>query len=74
MVSFPQHRGWRLTECRLAAAFKEVGCSIKELSKTQSAAMKMTKAEASQHKRAVLKIPLEFPPPPRKRTVAGGRR
>jgi DNA-directed RNA polymerase I subunit RPA49 len=36
--------------------------------------MKMTKAEAAQHKRAVMKIPLEFPPPPKKRTAAAGRR
>jgi len=59
---------------RLAQVFKEVGCSIKNISKAQLAASKMTKAEAAQHKRAVLKIPLEFPPPPRKRATAGGRR
>jgi len=58
----------------LAQAFKEVGCSIRDISKTQLAASKLTKAEAAQHKRAVLKIPLEFPPPPRKRAVGGGRR
>lgn len=53
--------------------FKGVGCSIKELSKTQCVTLKMTKAEAAQHKRAILKIPLEFPPAPRKKAAQRGR-
>jgi len=36
--------------------------------------MKITKAEAMQHKRAVLKVPLEFPPPPRRRMAKDKRR
>ncbi|KAH8148130.1 uncharacterized protein LAJ45_07894 [Morchella importuna] len=58
----------------ITAAFKEVGCSVKEYSKTQYLDMKMTKAEATQHKRAVLKIPLEFPSAPRRRAAGGSRR
>ncbi|KAL7276886.1 DNA-directed RNA polymerase I subunit rpa49 [Rhizina undulata] len=54
----------------LIMAFKEVGCSVRELTKTQYTAMKMTKAEAAQHRRAVLKIPLEFPNAPRRRATA----
>ncbi|PUU83314.1 RNA polymerase I associated factor, A49-like protein [Tuber borchii] len=57
----------------LTLAFKEVGCSIRELTKPQYTAMKMTKAEAMQHKRAVLKIPLEFPKPPSRRAKATRR-
>ncbi|KAI5849374.1 RNA polymerase I associated factor, A49-like protein [Morchella snyderi] len=58
----------------ITTAFKEVGCSVKEYSKTQYLDMKMTKAEATQHKRAVLKIPLEFPSAPRRRAAGGSRR
>ncbi|PWW78118.1 RNA polymerase I associated factor, A49-like protein [Tuber magnatum] len=57
----------------LTLAFKEVGCLIREFTKPQYTAMKMTKAEAAQHKRAVLKIPLEFPKPPTRRAKATGR-
>jgi len=58
----------------LAEAFKQVGCSIRELGKHQIEVMKITKAEAMQHKRAVLKVPLEFPPPPRRRMAKDKRR
>jgi DNA-directed RNA polymerase I subunit RPA49 len=44
------------------------------MTKTQYTSAKMTKAEAAQHKKAVLKIPLEFPPPPRKRAAKAARR
>jgi DNA-directed RNA polymerase I subunit RPA49 len=57
----------------LVLAFKEVGCSVKELTKQQFTAMNMNKAEALQHKRAVLKIPLEFPKPPVRRVASSGR-
>lgn len=58
----------------IALTFKEVGCTVREMTKVQTAAANMTKAEASQHRRAVLKVPLEFPSAPRKRAVARGRR
>lgn len=52
---------------RMADAFKQVGCKIRDLTAAQIASQKLTKAEAAQHKRAVLTIPLEFPAPPRRR-------
>ncbi|KAA8910894.1 RNA polymerase I associated factor, A49-like protein [Sphaerosporella brunnea] len=58
----------------IAQAFREVGCQIRELTKLQYTTAKMTLAEARQHKRAVLKVPLEFPPPPKKRAGGAGRR
>lgn len=58
----------------IALTFKEVGCVVREMTKVQTAAANMTKAEASQHRRAVLKVPLEFPAAPRKRGAAKGRR
>lgn len=58
---------------RLAVAFKGVGCSFKELSKTQCLALKMTKTEATQHRKAILKIPLEFPSAPRRKAAQKGR-
>ncbi|TGZ84324.1 RNA polymerase I associated factor, A49-like protein [Ascodesmis nigricans] len=58
----------------LALTFREVGCVVREMTKVQTAAATMTKAESSQHKRAVLKVPLEFPAAPRKRGAARGRR
>ncbi|KAI5790220.1 RNA polymerase I associated factor, A49-like protein [Geopyxis carbonaria] len=62
-----------ITPRELTQAFKEVGCVVKELSKTQYTSMKMTKADAQQHKKAVLKIPLEFPTAPRKRMAQSRR-
>lgn len=59
--------------CRVVMAFKEVGCSVRELTKTQFMSMKMTKAEAAQHRRAILKIPLEFPSAPRRKAQQRGR-
>ncbi|KAI5819955.1 RNA polymerase I associated factor, A49-like protein [Pyronema omphalodes] len=57
----------------LSQVFREVGCSIKELTQLQAQNLGVTKQEALQRKRAVLKVPLEFPPPPRKRAAAGRR-
>ncbi|OLL26991.1 DNA-directed RNA polymerase I subunit rpa49 [Neolecta irregularis DAH-3] len=41
--------------------FKTLGCKITLLTETQRSAIGISKAEAAQRKRAVLKVPLEFP-------------
>ncbi|EPX73855.1 DNA-directed RNA polymerase I complex subunit Rpa49 [Schizosaccharomyces octosporus yFS286] len=47
--------------------FKTVGCRIMAYSETQRMALGLNKTEAKSHKRAVLKVPLEFPRPRRGR-------
>jgi DNA-directed RNA polymerase I subunit RPA49 len=57
----------------MSQAFKEVGCKVTELTATQVTNLKMTKAEAAQHRRAVLTAPPTFPNAPRRRAPTGRR-
>ncbi|CAB16261.1 DNA-directed RNA polymerase I complex subunit Rpa49 [Schizosaccharomyces pombe] len=47
--------------------FRTVGCRIMAYTETQRMALGLNKTDAKNHKRAVLKIPLEFPKPRRGR-------
>lgn len=50
---------------QIATLYKELGCSVAPLTETQRIAAGLTKSEAKSLKRAVLKVPLTFPPPKR---------
>ena len=41
--------------------FKELGCTVDVLNDTERGKLKITKAEATSHRRARLKLPLVFP-------------
>ena len=50
---------------QIAQLYKELGCTVSPLTESQRLARNLTKHEAKSLKRAVLKVPLTFPPPKR---------
>lgn len=50
---------------QIATLYKELGCTVSPLTETQRAMAGLSKSEAKSVKRAVLKVPLTFPPPKR---------
>lgn len=50
---------------QIATLYKELGCTVAPLTEVQRTAAGLTKGEAKSLKRAVLKVPLTFPPPKR---------
>lgn len=50
---------------QIATLFKEMGCIVSPITETQRLTIGLTKAEARHVKRAVLKVPLQFPAPKR---------
>lgn len=60
-----------LTTADMAKYFKEIGARVTNMSETERSRKQYTKAEASMHKIARLKLPLEFP---KQRLVPRGRR
>jgi len=51
--------------------YKELGCKVRKLTEREMEVGKLTKAAASQHRIAELKIPLQFP---KTRIIPRGRR
>lgn len=54
-----------LPSARVNTLFKELGCTVSDISETQRVALGLNAKEAKGRKRAVLKVPLQFPAPKR---------